>query len=264
VEKTQIMSIILKALKSSAQKENREGAPFFSEGEGIFRGKPSIVKRSSFLGLQWTPILVSILVVLLGFSFTFRWIQNRQRPRKVPAIVEIAPAPEPAPVPLPQSQGESVVVSMEASLHQADQAFKEGDWLTSMELLKQLLAQSPNDARLHNNLGFVFFRQGLLANASTEYQKALELDGECVECFNNLGLLKSSLGEVIEARNYFEKAIQLSSDYADPYFNLAVLYEQQGDVGHAIERYRQFLERYPHSQEELVYKIKARISKLTD
>ncbi|MBI4209808.1 MAG: tetratricopeptide repeat protein [Deltaproteobacteria bacterium] len=263
------MSIILKALKSSAQKGNKEAEPFLGEGEGIFQGTPSIVKRSSFWGPEpflskRIPILISILAVLLGFSFAFRWIQNGHRPRKVPAIVEITPTPEPAAVSLPQPQEEPVVVPVEAVVLQVNQAFEEGDWLTSMELLKQLLAQSPNDARLHNNLGFVFYRQGLLTNASTEYQKALELDGKCAVCFNNLGLLKSSLGEAMEARNYFEKAIELSSDYADPYFNLAVLCEQQGDVGHAIQNYRQFLERHPHPQEELVYKIKARISKLTD
>ncbi len=259
------MSIILKALKSAPQKEDQEGDSFLGKEEGFFQGSSSVVKKPPFRGFQslffskGSLVLTSLLALLLGFSFAFRWLQNRSRPQRIPTIVEIAPPPQPAQVPSPQTQEDSV----EAMTDQMNEAFEAEDYGTSAELLKQLLIQKPNDAGLHNNLGFVFYRQGLLTNASTEYQKALELDGECAECFNNLGLLKSSLGEVVEAKKYFEKAMQLAVDYADPYFNLAVLYEHQGDVGHAVQYYRQFVERCSDSQSEIIVKVRKRISELT-
>ncbi|MFH1874375.1 MAG: tetratricopeptide repeat protein [Pseudomonadota bacterium] len=261
------MSIILKALKKSEKEEGKEKRIEQDLGQGFFLGKTNkatigflsgVDKLSSKKNIK----LGLILVLVLGFGLGIWWWY------KSSATVD-AP-PKPVEVEEKEAQSAEVPFSQPASpilptdtVAQAKQAFELGNLDKSAELYRLAINEKPGDADLHNNLGLVYQQKGLFANASTEFQKALELDDACVSCFNNFGLLKSSLGEVAEAQKYFEQAISLDPAYPNPYFNLAVLHEKSGDVGNAVKYYRQFISLYPDQQADVIFKVNRRINALT-
>jgi len=55
-------------------------------------------------------------------------------------------------------------------------AQKEELWVEAEYRLRQALAVTPNDARLHNNLGVALEAQGRLADAHAEYKEAVRID----------------------------------------------------------------------------------------
>jgi Flp pilus assembly protein TadD len=58
----------------------------------------------------------------------------------------------------------------------AIKAQEEGLWKEAEYRLRQALAKTPNDARLHNNLAVSLEAQGKLAEARAEYDEAVRLD----------------------------------------------------------------------------------------
>lgn len=58
----------------------------------------------------------------------------------------------------------------------AIRAQEEGLWREAEYRLRQALADDPDDARLHNNLGVALEAQAKLEDAYDEYRKAVELD----------------------------------------------------------------------------------------
>jgi tetratricopeptide (TPR) repeat protein len=77
-----------------------------------------------------------------------------------------------------------------------------------------------------------------VADATKAYERALELDPECVPALINLGNLHYGAGRADEARACFERAVQLEPDHAKARFNLGNVLHDRGDLQAALILYR--------------------------
>ena len=62
-----------------------------------------------------------------------------------------------------------------SSYDQAREAFKSGDYPQALQLDQQALAQSPNDATMHEFLALVYFAQGKYPQAATPLYAVLSV-----------------------------------------------------------------------------------------
>ncbi len=93
---------------------------------------------------------------------------------------------------------------------------------------------APQDASLHNNLGFALYLRGRYAEATQAFRAALALDPSARRIRNNLGFAYGRLGQMDKARREFERA----GEVAAVLNNLGYLMEQAQDVGAACDYYR--------------------------
>ena len=156
-----------------------------------------------------------------------------------------------------------------------------GDHAGAERVYRRGLQIAPNDAELHNALGWTLFQEGRSAEAVEEYERALKADPKHVKTHNNMALalvelgrleeaaghLKRSLelepkaeiysdlgfimwrlGRPDEARADYRKALELDPNCASAHFNLAVMYVQAGAFGEAETQYRQALSGKPTAE----------------
>jgi tetratricopeptide (TPR) repeat protein/capsular polysaccharide biosynthesis protein len=163
-----------------------------------------------------------------------------------------------------------------------------GEWERVIDIAQQAIAVIDNSAEINNAeavelydyLAKAYAQQGKLVEATSAYQKILELAGEQPEVYAELGLLHSKLKIPARAISYYQralklkpnwpelqynlavvlhqlnnwqgaiaaynKAIELKPDYAAVYFNLGVLYDQRGEPEAAIALYQQAIALEPN------------------
>lgn len=98
----------------------------------------------------------------------------------------------------------------------------------------QALGQAqPNYARVHDRMGTELLKAGKLADAVTEFKKALEADPTFAGAYNNVGVTYERLGHA-DAQAQFERAIQLRPDFVHAHFNLARILMNKGRVERAV------------------------------
>jgi Flp pilus assembly protein TadD len=155
-----------------------------------------------------------------------------------------------------------------------------GDHVGAERLFRRGLEIAPNDAELHNSLGWSLFQQGRSAEAVAEYQRALAADPVNAKAHNNLALALVDLGQLEEAATHFRKSLEIEpkaeiysdlgftmarlgrpdeaqADYqkaleldpkcASAHFNLAVMHVQSGAYAEAEAEYRQALAEKPRA-----------------
>ncbi len=103
----------------------------------------------------------------------------------------------------------------------------------------------PAQAAMHNNLGLVLESEGMLAEAETEYRRALEALPADANARNNLGSILLRQGRTAEARDILERLHRERPDYVPVLFNLAMLYRESERFPEAETLYRSILQREP-------------------
>lgn len=83
--------------------------------------------------------------------------------------------------------------------------------------------------------GYQAQKAGLLPEALSFYQKALQMDPTSSVVYNDAGVVYESLGQVENAEEAYLRAVTIDPDYGKAYFNLALLYEGKGDLQRASE-----------------------------
>jgi tetratricopeptide (TPR) repeat protein len=111
-------------------------------------------------------------------------------------------------------------------------------WNDSLALTRDVVRQSPNSARAHNNLGHVYYQREDHKNAIHEYRIALTLNPGYSLAANNLASLLAAGGDSEDAVHIFQSIIFNDPRYLDPYINLAQIYQQQGDMVSAFKVYQ--------------------------
>jgi len=94
-------------------------------------------------------------------------------------------------------------------------------------LWRDTLEKNPDAAIAHNNLGNIYRRRGLFAEAEAHYREALRLTPNYPEVYNNLGIALAELKRWDEAEKAFGTAIQLRPTFADAHDNLDHLHQLQ-------------------------------------
>src|SRR5215472_19150415 len=80
----------------------------------------------------------------------------------------------------------------------------------------------PQSALVHAARGDVNFRQGLLAEAESEYRTAIKLDQKCSRAWLGLGRIYSAVSLKKQAYEFFAKAHDLDPDDGDALYRWAI------------------------------------------
>ncbi len=112
---------------------------------------------------------------------------------------------------------------------QAQQALDRGDYDAAVGLLKQILAQRPDEALPHFELGYAYSELKRNAEAAAEYRRALELDPSLVAAHLNLGLvlLASDPAAAVES---FRRAAALAPTEPRPRYLAGQALERAGKL----------------------------------
>ncbi len=157
------------------------------------------------------------------------------------------------------------------------------DYVTAQADYQKYLAQRPNDAAAHFDLGYVYTAQQKNDKAISEYRKAIELDPKMIQAQLNLGIsllpgdpkaaiapLQKAIdlnyaferahyvlgiaeersGNAVAAEKEYTVAVKLDPNDADAQAALARTYLAEGKAADAEAEFREFLRRKPSSSEE--------------
>ena len=75
-------------------------------------------------------------------------------------------------------------------------------------MLKQILAENPNDAFARYGLAMEYANTGDTTTALAEYEKVVELNPEYVPAYQMAGQLLMNLGQDADARQWFDRGIE--------------------------------------------------------
>jgi len=110
----------------------------------------------------------------------------------------------------------------------------------NMETLWQTtLEQNPDCWLAQNNLGAMYFAEGMPVDAERFYRQALKLNPGYAEAYSNLGTALAAQGKFAEATGDFDRALQLKPDYAEGHYNLGLALASQGKWAEALQQYEQ-------------------------
>jgi tetratricopeptide (TPR) repeat protein len=118
-----------------------------------------------------------------------------------------------------------------------------GDWLQAE--LRELYT-SPSYLV---ELGVDLERQGKLAEAAAEHERALEIDPGMIRAHMNLISLYGRLSRFEEAEKHYWAAVALDPHSAESHYNYGVLLMHQGRLGEAEIPFRKALESNPQNSE---------------
>jgi tetratricopeptide (TPR) repeat protein len=104
---------------------------------------------------------------------------------------------------------------------------------------EQVIAQKPDDAEAHYNLGTLHLRRNDLEQARHYMEQTLKLRANYPEAWNNLGMIAAQQGQPDEAVRDFQESLSQRPNYAIASLNLGNLYRRQG----AFDKAQTFLNR---------------------
>ncbi len=119
----------------------------------------------------------------------------------------------------------------------AESATKLGNIKQAIIDLQLALELQPENAELHNSLGFVYMTAGQLDQASEEFTTAIALDAKQAKAFNNRGMIKVAQQDFLMAVNDFNEALQVNENYVDAYNNRGFAYWELGNHAEAIKNF---------------------------
>ncbi|MFN4274853.1 MAG: tetratricopeptide repeat protein [Ferrovibrio sp.] len=121
-----------------------------------------------------------------------------------------------------------------------------GEHEIAVDLIRRAIAQSPQAAEFHGNLGTALLALGRTEAAEDAYRHAISLDPSYIEGHYNLGNLLRAAGNVAAARERFEKVLTLQPGHIQCRNNLAMLlWEDLGDHAAAERHFRLLLAMAP-------------------
>lgn len=107
----------------------------------------------------------------------------------------------------------------------------------ALEEQTQLVADSPGDAKVHNDLGNLLLLAGRAADAEAAYARAVELAPFDSEIRFNYALLLQQSGRAQEADGQYRQVLEMAPRHAWAHYQLGVMAEAEGDRNEALELY---------------------------
>jgi len=119
--------------------------------------------------------------------------------------------------------------------------FHEKSYEQAIDLLENVISESPGVTAPHINLGMAYQQIGNLEQAEAQFKAALELVPDHPVACNQYGLLLRKTGRFDEARKIYEQALARFPDYYPLHRNLGILYEfYLNDLEAALEHYESY------------------------
>jgi protein O-mannosyl-transferase len=110
-------------------------------------------------------------------------------------------------------------------------------WHDDLSLYTQTLRTDPDAAIIRNNLAVVFYDDGNLERAETEWLTALAGKPDNVITMNSLGALYTREHKYSEAQEYLLQAIRTRPDWADAHYNYAITLQRTGKQSEALAEF---------------------------
>jgi tetratricopeptide (TPR) repeat protein len=111
-------------------------------------------------------------------------------------------------------------------------------WQDDMIFWEDVVSKSPNKARGHNNLGYIYIYDNMMDNAIHHLQTAVRLRPLYPEAHNNLGIAYKSQGMTEKAIKHYRLALMMKPEFPEAINNLGIAYKSQGMLKEAIEQYQ--------------------------
>lgn len=113
------------------------------------------------------------------------------------------------------------------------------DYRDELTLWRDTQRKYPLNARGHNNVGEVYYRQEKFDEAIAAFREAVRLLPNYIDAINNLGNSLTERGRAAEALPYVEMALRLKPGYHETHNNIGNALYQLGRKEEAIANYRE-------------------------
>jgi type IV pilus assembly protein PilF len=131
--------------------------------------------------------------------------------------------------------------------------FQNGNLIVALEELTIAIAIDPNYAQAYSTRGLVLYHVKEMDSAEKDFQRALSLAEKDPEINNNYGWFLCQTGKTKESVDYFQRSIK-NPLYQTPeiaYLNLGACYVKLGDLDRAEEAIRKTLRLSPANPQAL-------------
>jgi superkiller protein 3 len=187
--------------------------------------------RAGNLTTRWLPI-----ILLSTFLAAFTGSSAAQSQKKTPAKPSESSTPHEKEDPLAPL------------LQQANGAIDKMDFAAAVDPLQKYIAQRPEEAYPHFQLGYAFSGLERLDDAKNEFSRAIALDPKMAAAYLNLGLVLID-SDPAAAAEAFRHAADLQPTESRPRFLAGFGLEHAGKLPEAIEQYRAALALSPKDYE---------------
>jgi tetratricopeptide (TPR) repeat protein len=133
-------------------------------------------------------------------------------------------------------------------LQQANEAINKNDFAAALDPLQKYIAQRPDEAYPHFQLGFAYVGLKRAGDAKSEFSRAIALDPKMAAAHLNLGLVLMDT-DPAAAAEAFRHAAELQPTESRPRFLAGFSLEHAGKFPEAIEQYRAALALSPKDYE---------------
>jgi len=125
-------------------------------------------------------------------------------------------------------------VSVQDALRLAQRHRDAGRFRDAESIYREILAQRPDHAESHHQLGLLAYQEGQHEAAIESLSRAVELKPEAWNFHTNLGAAFAALDRADEAITAYLRALALRPDRAETYNNLGIVYREQDRLDLAL------------------------------
>jgi hypothetical protein len=122
-------------------------------------------------------------------------------------------------------------------------------WRDDETLWRDTARKSPESHRAHNNLGFIYARQGRLEESADAFLTALDINPAYFNARMNLGLSYAAMRRWDEAIAAYQKALRMKPDHDGLQNRLGIAYAEKGQFPQAMAAFQKALEINPRAVE---------------
>ena len=116
---------------------------------------------------------------------------------------------------------------------------------------RQALKDIPEDARVHHDLGVLYYQCSDHSNALKCFENSVYQDPALAEAEFNKANTLVKMKRTAEALAAYRRAVEIRPQYHDAHYNLAFLYKEMGDYKQAVRHFRAALNLRPDCCETL-------------
>lgn len=148
------------------------------------------------------------------------------------------PPENPARAASQNAQSNSELSPRDMAMQSAALAMIHKEYSNAVDIYRNLLRDTPNDAMLWNRLGIAYHEQSMLGDALKCYSRATKADKKSGDGWNNMGTIYFQEHKLAKAIRAYKKAIGLNPMVATFYSNMGIAYLNSKHVPEAFESFR--------------------------